>query len=215
MVRHHKSGSTQRILEQLHRQKAMTAEQLSGELDITGSAVRQQLARLVSAGLVRVTSQHGGVGRPRNLYRLTEEGRKYFAQQDGLLAKALLDEMHQLYGKEAAFHLLERAGKRLYADLQGSIDGDTLVERVRQLADHLNGEGVITDVRVEMGYQVLSLYNCPYHEVAQAHRGLCLVEARTLADILDAEVKQSKCMMDGANGCQFIIKEKKMEEVLV
>ncbi len=214
MEKHNRRSSMQRILEQLHRQRAMTTEQLSETLDITGSAVRQQLARLVSAELVRVTSQHGGVGRPRNLYRLTEKGRKYFAQQDNLLARALLDEMHHLYGKEAAFHLLERASKRLYANLQGTINGETLVDRVQQLAKHLTSEGIITDIHTEADYQVLSLYNCPYHDVAQAHRGLCLVEAQTLADILHAEVKQSKCMMDGANSCQFIIKEKKAKPVL-
>ncbi|MEZ4678839.1 MAG: methanogen output domain 1-containing protein [Caldilineaceae bacterium] len=55
---------------------------------------------------------------------------------------------------------------------------------------------------------VLHTYNCPYHELAQDHREICEMDEAMLREVLGSDVNLTSCMMDGHQGCSFIVSQK-------
>ena len=66
------------ILQALKKQGELRVEELAELLDVTPSAVRQQLAGMMADGLVDYRERKGGPGRPRHLYHLTPAAEALF-----------------------------------------------------------------------------------------------------------------------------------------
>ena len=53
---------------------------------------------------------------------------------------------------------------------------------------------------------VLHAYNCPYHELAQDHRDICEMDEELLRKVLGSDVSLTACLMDGDQGCRFVVR---------
>ena len=80
-----------------------------------------------------------------------------------------------------------------------------LQERVRSFAQVLDNRGVMSDVSHDADIIILNEYSCPYHELASTHREICDMEQDMMAQVLDAEVELTNCMMDGHSNCSFAV----------
>jgi DeoR family suf operon transcriptional repressor len=60
-----------RIFQSLRSQGQMTVSELSAAVKITPIAVRHHLSSLQAEGMVEVREERHGVGRPRQIYKLT------------------------------------------------------------------------------------------------------------------------------------------------
>lgn len=200
-------SSRGQILKLLQRYGAMEIKDLRRELGMSDTAIRQQLHSLAADGLIR-TSQGvaQGPGRPSRLYELSDEARHLFAHYSEDLALNLYAELMEEEGPDRVRRLLERVGKRLAEQYQAQIMGNELQERVLALASILDGKGIMSDVSQEADVIVLHEYNCPYHELASTHREICEMEKDMIAQVLDAEVELTNCMMDGHRGCTFAVR---------
>jgi DeoR family transcriptional regulator, suf operon transcriptional repressor len=78
------------VLTALKRHGAMPAQELASELGITVPAVRQQLTRLASDGLVTHRSERDRRGRPSCLYELAPAAETMFPKRYGDLTTELL-----------------------------------------------------------------------------------------------------------------------------
>ncbi|HEX7695396.1 MAG TPA: MarR family transcriptional regulator, partial [Sphingomonas sp.] len=72
------NAPAERILMEIKMQGPQSAAGLARKLEITGEAARQQLLRLAEQGLVHATSHAKGVGRPVQLWQLTEAAQARF-----------------------------------------------------------------------------------------------------------------------------------------
>ena len=79
------------ILESLKKRGELTADELSNQLQLTTSGVRQHLVALTSDGLVAHRQVREGPGRPRHCYHLT-------AAADALFPRAYSDLTNELLG---------------------------------------------------------------------------------------------------------------------
>jgi predicted ArsR family transcriptional regulator len=216
---------TRRIVEHLQRRGAASIRELEGVLGVTTTAVRAHLSALLAEGYIERRAVHKGVGRPHHAYALTGKARDLYACHCDDLALTLLQEVFAVEGVERAAYLLGRVGDRLAERYAGSVQGDKLRLRVEQMAQVLENRGVLTDVEaptagdnlaaftpfdaaaVDAGdVLVLRAYNCPFHDLAQEHREICEMDERMLTTVLGAEVTLSSCMMDGAQGCSFVVR---------
>jgi predicted ArsR family transcriptional regulator len=192
------------IVEYLQRRSPATIKELEDLLGITTTAVRQHLNTLQAEGYVERRLVHAGVGRPHHVYCTTARTQELFACHCDDLALTLLEEVFQLEGAERTAQLLERVGERLAGKYTSAVQASLLHDRVSQLADALNGHGVLADAAVG---EVITLrtYNCPFHELAQDHPEICEMDRGMLQKVLGAEVQLSECMLEGHSGCVFTV----------
>src|SRR5690349_17733408 len=111
-VHHPEEGPTpprparERLLVLLKTRGPQTAADLGAALAITGEAARQQLARLAADGLVEATAEAHGVGRPAQVWDLTEKGNARFPDAHAELTVQLLRAVRSELGEEALDRLL-------------------------------------------------------------------------------------------------------------
>ena len=173
-----RAAPTWQVIEYIKRNGSATIKELETLLNVTTNAVRQHLQALQAEGYIERRQVNIGVGRPHHAYSIT--------------AKA-----HELF----ACHC-----DRLASRYASSVRGEMLQDRVEQLAGALSRRGVLTDINVEdENTIILHAYNCPYHELAQEHRSICEMDEDVMRKVLGSDVNLSACMMDGHNGCSFVV----------
>lgn len=178
------------------------------EMNLSDTAVRQQIKGLLAEGYLHpITSRRTGVGRPEQLYELTDKARDLFACYCEDLALNLYEELLADQGEETMRRLLTRVGARLAENYSQQIRGAVLQERVSALSRALDHRGILSSVTQDADVITLYEYNCPYHELAAHHRQICDMEKDMMSQVLTADVELTSCMMDGHNGCAFTVRQ--------
>lgn len=194
------------IIEYLQRNGSATIKELEDLLHVTTTAVRQHLTTLQAEGYIERRVVHAGVGRPHHAYFTTSRVRELFACHCDDLALTLLEELFQLEGKERTAQLLDRVGTRLAGKYASSVRSTLLHDRVDELAQALNSNGILSDAIAESGDVIaLRTYNCPFHELAQEHREICEMDRSMMEKVLGSDVSLSQCMLEGHAGCTFVV----------
>ncbi len=195
------------IVEHLQRHGSSTIKELEDVLGVTTTAVRQHLNSLLAEGYIRrETERDSGVGRPSHAYVLTNRAHELFACRCDDLALTLLEEVFDLEGSQRTQMLLDRVGTKLAHRYASQVKSTVLTERVDQLADALQQRGVLTDVMDnDENVIVLKMYNCPFHELASAHKEICDMDEAMIGKVLGKPVKSTSCIMDGQSSCAFVV----------
>lgn len=193
------------ILEHLLRNTTASIKDLEDTLGVTATAVRQQLTSLSAEGLVVMTRERQGVGRPRNLYKLTERSQSLFACYSDELALDLIHELLESEGTAKLRYLLSRVGDKLAVQYSRQIKGEALGDRILELSVLLDRRGIRADIEDANGIIILHEYNCPYHDLSSVHRDVCEMERDTFSQVLGTDVTLGNCIHDGHNSCQFVV----------
>jgi len=125
-----------------------TVDDIATELELTGNAVRAQLANLERDGVIRVAGTRRGVTRPAQTYEVTP-------QVEQLLSRAYVPMLTELVGvlaetqSEGQFDAIMRETcRRLARDLTGTPAGGPLRDRAETASQLMNRE-LGAAVRVE------------------------------------------------------------------
>ena len=144
MPRQEETSTRREIINLLRVVGPLTVGELGERLHITHVAVRRHLTSLERDGLVTSVQQRLPMGRPTRVYSLTEAADNLFPKKYGAMMVELLDFMHDT-DPALVEDFFRRRGEELVARYGGDVDGDTLSERVEQLAaivDELSGNGL-------------------------------------------------------------------------
>jgi predicted ArsR family transcriptional regulator len=191
------------ILDRAARLGPMTLAQIAEDVGLARTSVQQQVARLVSEGWLDRTRRHGKPGRPADVFALSEQGRRLFAQQTGSLAQHLLEEIAQTEGEPKLRALLKGVGRRTIRRLGPQVGTGTPQERAQRLADTLNEEGVLSDVTRSARGLTLTIHTCPYHGLSQEHGVLCAMDRETVSRLVGARARVHRRIADGHPRCEF------------
>jgi len=194
------------LLELLRAWGPLGVAELSSEIAVTPTAVRQRLGRLLAEGLVDRQAVRAGRGRPKHRYRLTPKGLRYTGSNFADLAFALWQSVGNIEDFEVRRTVLRRALGAMLERYGKQVEGRTLMERMRSVADLLSQRRVPFSVEVpEQDGQlpVLVAHACPYPELAEADRTVCAMERVLLSELLGETMRLSCCRLDGSADCQF------------
>jgi predicted ArsR family transcriptional regulator len=200
-------SSAGRIIEALARRGPMTIGELVKESEITITAVRQHVNRLLAEGWLERSIHRGGRGRPAFLLSISDQGRQAFATQFGALTRLLLDEIQNLEQPEIAKQILQGVGRQLAKRWGERVGDGSKQQKIAALAEILNEEGVLADVGAAEEETALYAHTCPYYEVADQHREICEMERGMIAQLVGGEVTLSQCMLDGEQCCRFDVED--------
>lgn len=200
---HDEYSSDVSILDLLRKHGGLTVGELADLMDVTATAVRQRLTRLTDQELVQRVSEKAGRGRPAHRYSLTKKGRRKSGSNFGDLAIALWDEIRQIKDPEVRRGLLSRLSKRMAVAYANNVNGDTVQERMEEIADLFRRRDIPFEVDEKEVAPVLTALACPYPDLAEKDRSICSIEKLLFSELLGESVRLSQCRLDGDNCCTF------------
>lgn len=205
-------GQRGAVLVHLKRAQRLTAKELAARLRVSLNAARHHLKELEVEGLVVYEREHRGVGAPAFTYRLSPAGEALFPRRYEETLTALLDQVVERDGREAAVGLLASYFAGLTRRLQTELVDATPPERLRAVGRVLSEEGYMAEVTALAGSGTLTEHNCAIPAVAERFPEICAAEARFLADVLGAEVDRREHMLNGCSACEYHVRFKAAQE---
>jgi DeoR family suf operon transcriptional repressor len=180
--------------------------------NVSVNAARHHLKELEAEGLVAYEREHRGVGAPAFAYGLTSDGEALFPRRYEATLTALLDQMVERDGREAAVALLESRFAALARRLSAELIGSSPSERLHALGRTLSEEGYMAEVSDRAGVATLTEHNCAIPAVAERFPEICAAEARFLAEVLGAEVDRREHMLAGCSTCEYHVRFRAAQE---
>ncbi|WP_286885206.1 helix-turn-helix transcriptional regulator [Aneurinibacillus sp. UBA3580] len=207
-----KSSSTRnQILHMLKMKGSMTVGDMAQELGITEMAVRRHLNTLERDNLIQARLLRQAMGRPTNVYSLSEEADNMFPKNYQDLTLEFLNDIAELQGAqmvEALFKLRQQRQENLYRDIVPS--DSNFEKKLEALVKMQNEKGYMAELKKDekTGKYIFVETNCPISTVAKEYTYACNCEKTLFENVLNAEVEQEQCMATGGDNCVYIINEK-------
>ena len=191
------------ILDLLRKSNGQSISQLSECMQVTPTAVRQRLTRLMAQGHVERRAERAGRGRPSHRYYLTDQGRRKTGANFADLAMALWEEIREIKDPEVRRGLLSRVAKRLAESYSNQIEGETLEERMDSIQRLFEERRIPFAVEKSGQLPVLTALACPYPELAEQDRGICSMEKMLISELAGQSLRLTQCRLDGETSCCF------------
>lgn len=191
------------LLDILRKAGPCSVAQLATAMEVTATAVRQRLTRLLTQGDIERSTERVARGRPVHRYGLTEKGRRRAGANFADLAIALWEEIRSIQDPEVRRGLLTRISGRMAALYAGQIRGSSVEERMESLAELFRERQIPFDVERSHDLPLLHARACPYPELAERDRSVCAMEKNLFSELLGENVRLSNCRLDGHSCCTF------------
>jgi len=203
------SMAFERFLLLLKTKGALSTNAIAAELEISNEGARFQLNKLQDAGLVNAENQHGSVGRPSLVWKLTQKGWEHFPQTN--LSDQLLDVIMEALGPEMLEKVIDKREEKAKERYQSQIDPNKPVdEKLRQFTKIRNEEGYMAEmIETEDGYLFVENH-CPIYSGAKKCNGFCQSEFKTFKNLMGRGVKIERVehIADGDRRCAYSIRLK-------
>ncbi len=184
-------------------------DDLAKRMKISRMAVHKHLVALESRGLVESEKERRGVGRPRLLYRLTDQSRNIFPKTYGELAVCALKFIDRNMGRKGVEKALRERQSDLFEQYYERLRPLNLEGRVQELSKIRDHEGYMAESKkLPSGKFVIMEYNCPVIQVAQEYWEACSTERELFEKLLDVSVETTHRAAKGDLVCRFLIDPK-------
>ena len=201
-------ATRQRILEILKERGQSTIDELSETLGLTSVTVRHHLDILRGEGLVQVpeVKRRTTPGRPQYVYTLTEAADDFFPKNYGAFTNLMISEIHDRYEPSELDRILRGMANRMAADAPRPFNGETIEQRLTRVVSFLNQKGYIAkwEKSGSDGYY-LHTSNCPYHDISQNHRQVCLMDMTLISNLLGTVPERMSWLAAGEYTCSYHI----------
>ena len=191
------------ILELLREQGPKSVLELAKRTEVTATAVRQRLNRLMGQGLIERTLTRADRGRPSHRYAITDKGLQQTGTNFSDLAQVLWKEIRAIEDPEIRRGLIKRIVGHFASDYAGEIKGHNLQEKMQSLSELMGERNVPFRVENKDSLPVLVASACPYPGLAEADPSVCAMERLLFSEILGEAVSLTSCRLDGASCCTF------------
>ncbi|CNH63349.1 putative transcriptional regulator [Yersinia kristensenii] len=195
----------ERLLMLLKTRGPLQATDAGKILGTTGEAARQQFVKLAKDGLVVAVAQAKGVGRPIQLWQLTDAGNARFPDAHGELTVQLLRMVRTKLGEEALNVLIdtrEQETRELYCRAMNG--ANSIGERVERLVAIRSQEGYMAECQTQADGSILLIENhCPICAAATHCQGFCRAELDVFRQALQAPVERTEHILAGSRRCVY------------
>jgi len=191
------------LLDLLRITGPLRVTEMANAMEVTATAVRQRLVRMMAQGLIQREAVRAGRGRPRHHYWLTEKGLRLTGSNFADLALALWREVRSTPGGDQRREMLRRVARTLAARYAGQIRGTSPAERMRSLSDLLAQRRIPASVDETPGETTLTTHACPYPSLAEQDHGVCTMEKMLFSELVGKDVELIHCRLEGDGDCRF------------
>jgi DeoR family suf operon transcriptional repressor len=203
------SGTRDLVLRTLLTQPRCTINELADKVGISPISIRHHIASLEAEGLIGSEDERHGVGRPRQLFSLTETGVEQFPTRYVRLTLRLLEHLKETMPEAMVSKLFTQMAQDLANDLAEGKETKnlTMKERLNLVKELLMREGFSIEwEQLDDGYQIHEA-SCPYYYVGQNHPEVCAVDQILISTVLSVPAEKVKCILNGDSNCTYLISE--------
>ncbi|EHK66661.1 helix-turn-helix transcriptional regulator [Achromobacter arsenitoxydans] len=200
-----------RVLMTLKTRGPQSIAVIARAMDVTAEAVRQQMTRLHTEGLVDFESHSAGRGRPTQIWRLTDAGHGRFPDTHAEMTVQMLGAVRQVFGDEGIDRLIQvREGAMLNSYEQAMAGASSLEGRLERLVDVRCAEGYMAELRQDGADFVFIENHCPICSAAKACMGFCRSELELFRKVLGPQtrVEREEHILAGARRCAYRVSER-------
>lgn len=205
-------STRERVLQTLLTRQRCTINDLADAVDINPISVRHHIAKLQADGLVSSEEERHGVGRPRRLYYLTEEGLEHFPSRYMRLTIRLLEQLKDSMPEQMVSKLFSQMAQEMASEHKPYYDGLSLEERLDMVTSLLGEEGFLVEWDQTDDQYLIREINCPYYHVGQNHPEVCVVDETLISTVLDVPAEKVKCVLNGDANCTYVISKQSILE---
>ncbi|MDL0436494.1 MULTISPECIES: metalloregulator ArsR/SmtB family transcription factor [unclassified Niallia] len=197
-----------KILHLLKKEGSLTVSDLTKRLEITHMAVRKHLTIMEKDGMIQTKEFKQSMGRPMQLYSLTEKAEMHFPKNYEGISIGFLRDIEELYGDGSVQRLFEKREARLIHEYAVRMDSKDSLQKMKEITKIQNEKGYMAELnQLEENTYELIEYNCPILEVAKEFKIACKCETEMFKDVLNTEnISRSCCRTDGDSHCRFLVK---------
>jgi predicted ArsR family transcriptional regulator len=197
------------ILEILKEREGATVAELADALEMAAVSVRHHLDILQGDNLIRVArvERKGSVGRPQQIYVLTEEAVEYFPNNFAVLAGNLVRQIKQTLPPEQVECVFRNLARDLAGQFERGAAGDERIEaQLERIAEFLNSQGYLASWEENAdGEYFLHKHNCPYAGVSAEHRELCTMDQVLIETLTARPCERVQHMVADGHSCTYRI----------
>lgn len=191
----------------LQHRDGLTIEELSTQLNVTRTAVKQHLQALEADSYVGRGALRRGGGRPGRIFLITSRGIDLFPKQYSWFSSIMLQRMRKESGGEGineAMHAMAAGVAAAAADRLKGLNAPQLIEETAALMSELGYEASVTKPAGRSSLPIIEACNCVYHALATDHPEVCEFDRELLRRLTGLSVEQNECMVRGGKCCRFI-----------
>jgi len=182
----------------------LSVTELADAMEVTATAVRQRLTRLMAQSMIQREAIRAGRGRPKHRYSLTDKGLRQTGSNFTDLALALWREIRTTGDQNLSRDVLRRISRALASGYATQIHGATPAERLQSLAELLNQRRIpVTVGETKDNQTTLTAHACPYPNLAEEDGSICQMEKMMFSELIGNELELTQCRLDGGGDCRF------------
>lgn len=202
--------TTDKIIDKIKRDGAITAKQIATSFDMTTMGARQHLQSLEDDGVVAFYDVKMKVGRPTRHWALTEEGHQRFSNRHSDLAIQMFDAVESIFGAEGVEQVIQRREDQTLANYQPIINRcDSLESKLDKLAELRTKDGYMAEYFPKEDGYVLVENHCPICKAATRCQSLCQSELNVFQQLLgkNIEITRTEHIVQGERRCCYHINQ--------
>jgi len=198
-------STKERILQTLLRKPKLTINDLAEAVEINPISVRHHLSNLEKEGLIAADEERHGVGRPRLVYSLTEDGMEHFPTKYLRLTTRLLAQMKESMPGPLVASLFNQIAEDLASQYASEIKGLNMEERLDFVKELLAQEGFTVEWEKKEGQYEIHEISCPYYQIGIAHPEVCTVDQTLISKMLAVPANKVQCILNGGAHCTYVV----------
>lgn len=202
-----KQSTRDKILHTIKTVHEATVEDLAEAADVSPVTVRHHLNALQAENLIVAESIRRSVGRPHYVYSLSEAGHELFPQKYFRLSSRLIEELKDRFSPQVISEVFDSVAERIMDEHRGEFEHLSFEKKLSYLVNLLSEEGFLANwEKVDDGYQLIE-YSCPYLSMGETHNEICTFDKGLILGVLQTDIQQHSCMINGDSCCQFTISD--------
>lgn len=199
------NSTRDKILQTLLKKPKSTINDLAEAVGINPISVRHHLNNLQMEGLVESQEERHGVGRPRLVYLLTDEGRERFPTRYLQLTTRLIAQMKESMPGPMVSKLFGKIAEDLVSEYANDIKGLSMEERLDFVKEMLAHEGFTVEWEKKGRQYEIHEISCPYYQIGMAHPEVCTVDQTLISKMLAVPASKVQCILNGGAHCTYVV----------
>ncbi len=199
------------ILEILKESGGATVAELAERLDMAPVSVRHHLDILQGDNLIVVgrIERTGSVGRPQQIYQLTDDAGELFPNNFAVLATSMARQIKQILPPEQVNAVFQSLADEMIAEVDvAELAALPLTERLDRVTAFLNDHGYLARWEAcsdDDNTFVLYKHNCPYAGMSGEHRELCTMDQMLIDRLVGVHCDRTASVANNDRCCIYRI----------
>lgn len=205
-------STRERILQRLLTNPNSAITDLAEAIGINAVSVRHHLTSLQADGLVAAQEERHGVGRPKLVYFLTDNGREKFPTRYLELTNLLINHLRVKFSRATLEDIFTQIAEEITRPEMHNLQNLSVEQKLEHLQKFMADEGY--GIRWEQmgdGYIVYQAA-CPFFHVTQQHPEVCTLTRTIMSRFLSVKQENIACDINENGQCSFHLSKEMLSE---